>query len=72
MLWRINDYNGNVICSCRLFFFFLSQSKGFKGDLLLNKEMDKNGSRGRGVSGAVFYVAMGQICLASFEFCPDP
>jgi len=54
------------------FFFSLSQSKGFKGDLLLNKEMDKNGSRGRGVSGAVFYVAMGQICLASFEFCPDP
>lgn len=53
-------------------FCFFSQSKGFKGDLLLNKEMDKNGSRGRGVSGAVFYVAMGQLCLASFEFCPDP
>ncbi len=53
-------------------FFFFSQSKGFKADLPLNKEMDKNGSRGKGSERRCFYVAMGQLCLASFEFCPDP
>lgn len=34
------------MCSRRLLFF--SQSKGFKDDLPLNKEMDKNGSRRKG------------------------
>lgn len=73
--WRINDNNGNAVCSWRLFFvLFFSQSKGFKADLPLNKEMDKNGSRGKGSERRCFffYVAMGQLCLASFEFCPDP
>ncbi len=54
------------------FSFFFLKKKGFKADLPLNKEMDKNGSRGKGSERRCFYVAMGQLCLASFEFYPDP
>lgn len=62
----------DVLSAHRGCFLFL-KAKASKADLPLNKEMDKNGRRReRGVRGAVFYVAMGQLCLASFEFCPDP